>query len=126
MRKLLSVLLAFLVVSGIAIARQIRTEDTSPALPAADGRPNSDAVADVYAIRDQFARVLLLRFKYQTDLLAGFENIVEEQKIRNVVILAGAGSVRDYHFHVVSNRTFPSRNIFVKGPTAQLLPTLSA
>jgi uncharacterized protein len=34
------------------------------------------------------------------------------------VILAGAGSVRGYHVHQVSNRTFPSKNLFVKNPTA--------
>jgi len=118
MRKLISVLLAFLAVSGIAIAQQTRTEVTSAAMPAADAKPNSDAVADVYAISGQFERVLVLRFKYQIDLLVGLESMEKEQKIRNAVILAGTGSVRNYHFHVVSNRTFPSRNIFVKDPAA--------
>jgi predicted DNA-binding protein with PD1-like motif len=34
------------------------------------------------------------------------------------VILAGAGSLRGYQVHQVSNRTFPSKNMFVKDPTA--------
>jgi predicted DNA-binding protein with PD1-like motif len=34
------------------------------------------------------------------------------------VILAGAGSVRGYQVHQVSNREFPSKNLFVKDPTA--------
>ena len=34
------------------------------------------------------------------------------------VILAGVGSVRGYQIHQVSNRTFPSKNMFVKDPTA--------
>jgi len=34
------------------------------------------------------------------------------------VILSGIGSVRNYHIHSVSNRTFPSKNIFFKDPTA--------
>jgi predicted DNA-binding protein with PD1-like motif len=34
------------------------------------------------------------------------------------VILAGAGSVRNYQIHSVSNRTFPSKNTYVKDPTA--------
>jgi predicted DNA-binding protein with PD1-like motif len=38
--------------------------------------------------------------------------------IRNAVILSGIGSVRGYHVHSVSNRTFPSKNVFVKDPTA--------
>ena len=46
------------------------------------------------------------------------EKIVREQKIENAVILAGAGSVRGYQIHQVSNRTFPSKNMFVKNPTA--------
>ncbi len=44
--------------------------------------------------------------------------MVKEQKIRSGVILAGAGSLRNYHVHSVSNRTFPSKNIYVKDPTA--------
>ena len=66
----------------------------------------------------QFQRVLIFRFKYQTDLLAGMEKMVKENKIRNAVILSGAGSVRGYQMHQVSNRTLPSKNIIVKNPTA--------
>jgi predicted DNA-binding protein with PD1-like motif len=62
--------------------------------------------------------VVVLRFKYQADLLAGIEKMVKEQKIRNAVILAGAGSVRNYQVHSVSNRTFPSKNTFVQDPSA--------
>jgi predicted DNA-binding protein with PD1-like motif len=62
--------------------------------------------------------VLILRFKNKTDLLAGMEKMVAEHKIKNAVILAGAGSVTKYHIHAVSNRTFPSQNIYVKDPTA--------
>lgn len=86
--------------------------------PAGDAKPNSDQVPDVYAIKGQFDRVLILRFKYQADLLAGIETMVKQEKIRNAVILSGAGSVRNYHVHQVSNRTFPSKNMFVKDPSA--------
>ena len=89
-----------------------------PTTPADDAKPNSDKVPDVYAISGQFDRILVLRFKYQADLLAGLESMVKQHKIRNAVILAGAGSVRSYHYHSVSNRTFPSKNIYVKDPTA--------
>ena len=44
--------------------------------------------------------------------------MVKEHEVRNAVILAGAGSVRNYHIHAVSNRTFPSKNVYVKDPTA--------
>src|ERR1035438_3500412 len=51
-------------------------------------------------------------------MLAGLEKMVKQQKISNAIILSGMGSVRGYHVHQVSNRTFPSKNMFVKNPTA--------
>ena len=72
---------------------------------------------DVYAIKGQFERVLVLRFKFDVDLLAGMEKMVKQEKIRNAVVLSGAGSVRGYQIHQVSNRDFPSKNMFVKNPT---------
>ena len=59
----------------------------------------------------------MLRLKYETDLLAGIEEAVKDENIQNAVILAGAGSLRNYHIHSVGNRTFPSKNIHVKDPT---------
>ena len=73
---------------------------------------------DVYAVTGNFERVLVLRFKYQADLLAGLEAMAKQHKIKNAVILAGAGSVRHYQIHAVSNWTFPSKNTYVKDPTA--------
>ena len=59
-----------------------------------------------------------MRFKHQTDLLAGLDSMVQRHQIRNAVILTGIGSVRNYHFHVVSNRNFPSQNTYVQDPIA--------
>ena len=100
----------------LAAAQETRREITNGT--ASDAQPNSDKVPDVYAVTSQFQRVLIFRFKYQTDLLAGMEKMVKENKIRNAVILSGAGSVRGYQVHQVSNRTLPSKNIIVKNPTA--------
>ncbi|HZT37613.1 MAG TPA: PPC domain-containing DNA-binding protein [Bryobacteraceae bacterium] len=86
--------------------------------PADDARPNSDQVPDVYAVTGRFERIVTLRFKFDTDLLAGLQRMVKRENIRNGVILAGAGSVRGYHIHQVSNRTFPSKNMFEKDPMA--------
>ena len=86
--------------------------------PSEDTRPNSDRVPDVIPSTGSFERVVVLRFKFDTDLLAGLERTVKQEKIRNAVILSGAGSVRGYHVHQVSNRTFPSRNVFEKEPEA--------
>lgn len=86
--------------------------------PESDAKANDSSVPDVYAIKGQFDRVVVLRFKFDADLLAGMEKMVKQEKIRNAVILSGVGSVRNYHVHQVSNRVLPSKNMFVKDPTA--------
>ena len=100
-------------------AQEMRREIVNPSkAPADDTKPNSTAVPDGYAIHSHFERVVILRFKYDTDLLAGIQKMVKQENIRNAVILSAAGSVRGYQVHQVSNRTFPSKNTFVKNPTA--------
>src|SRR3954454_18631527 len=119
MKKLLLVLIFTLAIGAESGAQESRREITNAAAnPADDAKGLSDKVPDVYAIPGQFERVLVLRFKFDTDLLAGMEKMVKQEKIRNAVILSGAGSVRGYHVHQVSNRDFPSKNMFVKDPTA--------
>ena len=54
-----------------------RTEVTNPTTPADDAKPNSDAVPEVIAIPSQFERIIVLRFKYGTDLLDGLESMVK-------------------------------------------------
>jgi predicted DNA-binding protein with PD1-like motif len=97
-------------------ATETRTEVVRTTTPAEDSKPNSPEVPDVYAAEGKFDRVVVLRFKYQTDLLAGLERMVKELHIRNAVILAAVGSVRSYSLHTVSNRTLPSKNVFFKDP----------
>ena len=97
-----------------ALAERTKTEIVKPTTPEGDAKGNSDAVPDVYAIPATIKNVLILRFKYKADLLAGIEEMVKKHKIRNAVFLSGIGSVRNYHIHGVSNRTFPSKNMFVK------------
>jgi predicted DNA-binding protein with PD1-like motif len=115
MKPLLAIIL---LTAASALAQQTQTELVKPTTPEQDARANSAEVPEAYAIESQFDRVVLLRFKYKTDLLAAMENMIEKQGIRNAVILAGAGSVRNYHVHSVSNREFPSKNIYTKDPTA--------
>ncbi len=102
----------------LAQAQRTRIELTKPTTPKDDAKANSPEVPDVYAIPAKFDRVVVLRFKFDTDLLAGIEKMVKEQNIRNAVFLSGIGSLRGYHVHSVSNRTFPSKNTFWKDPTA--------
>jgi predicted DNA-binding protein with PD1-like motif len=111
-------ILFLLALSAAALGQETRREITNAAPhPADDAKANSDQVPDVYAIPAQFDRILVFRFKFNTDLLAGLEKMVKAEKIKNAVILAGAGSVRGYHLHQVSNRDFPSKNMFEKDPT---------
>ena len=108
-----------LLCAGALFAQQSRREIVNAApTPEGDSKPNSDAVPDVYAIQGKFDRILVLRFKFGVDLLEGIQKMVKQEKIKNAVILAGAGSVRNYQVHQVSNRDFPSKNMFVKDPTA--------
>lgn len=72
----------------------------------------------MYALSAHVERIVVLRFKYNTDLLAGLEKMIKQEKIRNAVILSGFGSVRNYQVHQVGNREFPPKDVFVKNPTA--------
>ncbi len=120
MKKTTCVLLVLLTTLATSVsAQQTRREIVNPSpTPADDAKPNSAKVPDVYAIHGRFDRVLILRFKYNTDLLAGIEKMVKQEKVRNAVFLSALGSVRNYQVHQVSNRTFPSKDTFVKNPTA--------
>ena len=93
-------------------ATRIVTTAASPS----DTKPNSDRVPDAYAISGNFSRIVVMRMKYKTDLLAGIEKLVKQQHIRSGVILSGIGSLRGYHVHQVSNRDFPTQNIFTDEP----------
>ena len=98
--------------------QETRREAVHPANPAGDARPNSDQVPDVTVFASHVQRIVVLRFKYNTDLLAGLVKAVKEQKIRNAVILSAIGSVRNYQVHQVGNREFPPKDVFVKDATA--------
>lgn len=115
MRKLV----LFFALAAALFAQETRREQTNRSPnPSDDLKPNSDKIPEVYAIDGQFDRVITLRFKFGTDMLAGLEKMVAQQKIKNAVILAGAGSVRGYHLHQVSNRDLPSKNMFEKNANA--------
>ena len=66
-------LLLLLVLSIVLDAQETRTEVTKATTPADDSKANSDKVPEVYALSGNFSRVVVLRFKYQADLLAGIE-----------------------------------------------------
>jgi uncharacterized protein len=100
--------------ASVAFAQETRRTNIPPAqVPQA----NSDHVPDAYAITGHFDRIVVLRLKYQTDLLAGMQKLVKQENIRNGVILSALGSVRGYQIHQVSSRTLPTRDTYVKNPT---------
>lgn len=106
MRKLF---LVFALLAGApAWAQRMRMEGTKPTTPELDAKPNDPVVPAALAVLAQFERIVIMRFKHQTDLLEGIERLVRAQRIRNAVILSGVGSVGNYHVHTVSNREFPS------------------
>jgi predicted DNA-binding protein with PD1-like motif len=86
--------------------------------PPATQNAGADAVPDVYAIPAHIDRIVVLRLKYDTDLLAGIEKMVKQEQIRNGVILAAIGSLRGYQIDQISNRDFPSKNTMESNPTS--------
>lgn len=110
-------ILALFAASSLCAQETRRTEMLPSPNPADDAKGNSSAVPDVYALTGHFDRIVVLRFKYKADLLAGLEEMAKREHIQNGVILSALGSVRGYQIHQVSNRTFPSQDTFEKNPT---------
>jgi len=118
MRRSSTLILGFILVASLAAAQQTQwTVVNASKNPKDDSKANSPAVPDVYALTGHFDKIVVLRFKFKTDLLAGLEKMVKQEQIRNGVILSGVGSVRGYEIHQVSNRDFPSHDTFEKNPT---------
>lgn len=115
MARLLIPLLLF---AALCPAQTVRREVTKTTNPRDDAKGLSADVPETIAVSAQFERVVLLRFKNQAELLAGIERQVREQHIGNGVILSGVGSALRTHYHVVSNRSFPSKNLYVENPEA--------
>ena len=90
-------------------ALPLSAQTTHPTPTPEDLRANDPKVPDAYAISGQFSRIVVMRMKYQTDLLHGMEKLVKEQNIRNGVILSGIGSLRGYKVHSVSCLLYTSR-----------------
>ncbi len=112
--------LVLLLASCLALpAQETRREVThATGNPAIDSKPNSPDVPDVFAVSGHLERIVVLRFKYGTDLLAGLEKMIAQEKIKNAVILSAFGSVRGYQLHQVSNRDMPAKLMYEKNPTA--------
>jgi predicted DNA-binding protein with PD1-like motif len=75
---------------------------------------SQEELPDVHIITTKFDRIEIIRMKSATDLLSGLNESVQKRNIKNAVILAGIGSVTDYHFHVVSDKNLPPAEEFPK------------
>ena len=116
-RKITGALVMMMAASMVCAQETRRTERNPSTNPADDSKANSSAVPDAYALVGHFDRIVVIRLKYKANLLEGMKKIVQEQHIQNGVILSGAGSLRGYEIHTVSNRDMPSEDTFVKNPT---------
>lgn len=72
----------------------------------------NDSVPATMTIVTDIKRIVIIRLKYNTDILQGLKDAAEKEGIRNGVILSAIGSVTRYHVHSVDNSTFPTRNVF--------------
>jgi hypothetical protein len=117
-RRKMKLLAAILMTAGVLCGQETRKTVTNPSPnPKDDTKPNSSAVPDAYALVGHFDRIVVIRLKNKANLLAGITKVVQEQHIKNGVILSAIGSMRGYEIHTISNRDLPTQNTFVKNPT---------
>jgi len=102
MKTTISILSSILIIATLSCQTQIPSD------------PYASPAPVVHTISSDFSRVVVIRLKNGTDLLEGLQKAVEQQKIKNAVILSGIGSLTDYHVHTVDNRTFPPKSVFMK------------
>jgi len=102
MKKIILLILSFLALQGYA----------------------QDELAAITTLTTDFQKIELVRMRTGTDLLEGLQQAIKEKNIKNAVILAGIGSVTDYHFHVVSDKNLPPAQEYPKASRALDLTTL--
>jgi predicted DNA-binding protein with PD1-like motif len=107
-----------LVLASLLLCAPVAAQTTHPKATPEDLRPNDPRVPDAYAINGRITRVVVMRMKFQSDLLHGMEKLVKQQNIRNGVILSGIGSLRGYRVHSVSSRDLPPTDTYVGDPRA--------
>ncbi len=73
------------------------------------GLAAAQTVPDAVSVSAEIKRVVIVRLKYDADLLDGIQQAVKNEKVKNAVILSGVGSVKSYHVHAVNNTTLPAK-----------------
>jgi predicted DNA-binding protein with PD1-like motif len=110
--------MALAMLAGAVCAQETRHTITNPSPnPRDDTKANSSAVPDAYALTGHFDRIVVIRLKNGTNLLAGMNRVVKEQHIENGVILSAIGSLRGWEVHQISNRHLPTQDTIEGNPT---------
>ncbi len=109
--EILRVMLGGALVLTLAAGAEARSNPTSEKHNSTAG---AGALPDAYTLTSHFTRIVVVRLKNQVDMLEGLRAAVAREKVRNAVILSGAGSLVSYHVHVVSNTTLPATEAFFK------------
>ena len=81
-------------------------------------------IPEVRSVSTHFERIEIIRMRPGTDLLEGLQQAINEQGVKNAVILAGIGSVTDYHYHVVTDKNLPPTEAFPQASVAMDLTSL--
>ena len=97
MKKTICFIVSILGIAGLLTQSVVQAAQVGKAVPA------------VVTVSSDIKRVVLIRLKYNTDMLDGIEQAVKNEKIKNAVFLSGVGSVTSYHVHAVSNTTLPAK-----------------
>jgi len=91
------------------------SESSAPAAKPTCATAEEGAAPPVHTVTSNFSRIVVVRLKRDADLLDGLKTAVAQEKIKNAVILSGAGSLTSYRVHVVGNTVFPPTNAFFQG-----------
>ena len=66
----------------------------------------------------EIQRVVLVRLNPGDDILLALREAVEQEGIKNGIILNGLGSTSSYHYHVVASTELPPAELFPKADNA--------
>jgi len=83
-----------------------------------------NAPQEVQMINSEFKKIQIIRMHSGTDMLNGLKEAIKKYQIKNAVILAGIGSVTDYHVHVVSDKNLPPAEEFPQASVAMDLTSV--
>jgi uncharacterized protein len=116
MKKVFITLVFMLLMLNTSMAQKTQVEVVKSINPSEDARPNNPEVPEVITQSGSFERIVVVRLKNKTDILEALNTAAKKENIKDAVILSGAGSATGYHYHVVSNGEFPSKNYYIKNP----------